>query len=105
MFPAGGHLGSESDMLDTIFKGDHQRTIVTTFGSNWYSRSRREESLNFSIGTNVKLCSPLAAILDYVRTSQDTIFKWDHPTTIVTKVWFPIGPVVSEEKIFKYIFP
>ena len=28
MFPAGGHLGSDADMLDIIFKGDHPRTIV-----------------------------------------------------------------------------
>ena len=43
MFPAVGHLGSDADMLDIIFKGDHPRTIVTKFGSNWYSRSRRED--------------------------------------------------------------
>ena len=27
MFPAGGHLGSDADMLDIVFKGDHQGAL------------------------------------------------------------------------------
>jgi hypothetical protein len=29
MFPAGGHLGSDTELPDTILKGDHPRTIMT----------------------------------------------------------------------------
>jgi hypothetical protein len=35
MFPTGGHNGCDADLIDTIFKGDHPRTMVTKF----YSKS------------------------------------------------------------------
>jgi len=44
MFPAGGHHGCDADLLDTTIKGDHPRTMMTKFGSNW-SRGFRGEGL------------------------------------------------------------
>jgi len=45
MFPAGGHLGLDTDLPDTILKGDHTRTVEIKFGSNW-SNSFVEENLS-----------------------------------------------------------
>jgi hypothetical protein len=33
MFPTGGHNGCDADLIDTIFKGDYPRTMVTKFDS------------------------------------------------------------------------
>jgi hypothetical protein len=33
MFPTGGHNGCDADRIDTIFKGDHTRNMVTKFDS------------------------------------------------------------------------
>jgi hypothetical protein len=55
----------------------------------------------FPIGSNVNLCSPLAAILDEVRTCRTQFLKG----TTQGLLWpylVPIGPVVSEEKIFEW---
>ena len=43
MFPAGGHLGLEPDLPDTIWKGDHPRTIVAKLGFSWPSSFRGED--------------------------------------------------------------
>ena len=37
MFTASRHLGSDSDLPNTILKGDHPKTIVTKYGSSWSS--------------------------------------------------------------------
>ena len=42
MFPTGGHNGCDADLIDTIFKGDHTRTMVTKFDS----KSKIDERTN-----------------------------------------------------------
>ena len=65
MFPAGGHLGSDPDLLDTILKGNYPRTIVTKFDSSWRGGFRGEVlRMCFPIVSNVKVSSPLAPIVD-----------------------------------------
>ena len=44
MFLAGGHLGSDTDLPDTISKWDHPRTtMVTKFDSSWPGGFRGED--------------------------------------------------------------
>ena len=43
----GGHLGWRSVNPNTIFKGDHPRTISTKFGYNWLNGFREvDENVN-----------------------------------------------------------
>ena len=43
MFTAGGHLGSDPDLPDTIWKGDYPRTIVTKFDCSLTDGFRGED--------------------------------------------------------------
>ena len=60
-----------------------------------------ERSLNFSIGSNVKLCSPLAAILDQMQTCWIQFLKGTTQGPLSPSL-VPIGTVVPEEKIFEF---
>jgi hypothetical protein len=72
----------------------YPRTVVTKFGSNGLS--------GFPLGSYIKLCPTVAAILDGERTSQ--IFKEDHLRTFCLPSLVQIGSAVSEEKIFEKVY-
>jgi hypothetical protein len=102
--PADGHLWSNLDLPYKLLKEDHPRTSVTKLCFIWPSGFRGEHLLMcFRIRSNVKLCSPLAAILDWNRTCRTQF--WNGITKgPLWQSFVLIGPVVSEEKILNEKF-
>ena len=61
----GGHPGWMSGSLDTLLKIDHRRNIHAMFALNWLTGFRGEDfKTYFPLGPMLKLCPPMAAILD-----------------------------------------
>jgi hypothetical protein len=78
-------------------KGDHQRIILAKLESNWPSSLR---------GKKIKCHPPflfLATVVGWISGLPDTILKGVHQRTKQSLV--PIGPVVSEMKIFLNCIP
>ena len=84
MSHGGGHLGWHADFLDTNFKRDHLRTIVTKLVPIGPVVSKEKSDKVFPIGSYVKRSHTVVAILDGARTCRNQFFKEDHPRTIVT---------------------
>ena len=84
MSHGGGHLGWHADFLDTNFKRDHLRTIVTKLVPIGPVVSKEKSDKVFPIGYYVKRSHTVVAILDGVRTCRNQFFKENHPRTIVT---------------------
>ena len=87
------HIGPRTGLPDTILKGDHQRIILATLESNWPS-SLREKNI---IASTFSVCRNSGHV-GWMSGLPDTILKGDHQRTKQSLV--PIGPVVSEMKIF-----
>ena len=88
------HLVPRTGLPDKILKGDHQRIILAKLESNWPSSFKRKTnkiSSNFSVFSN-------SGHVGYMSGLPDTILKVGHQRTKQSVV--PIGPVVSEMKIF-----
>ena len=88
------HLGPRTGLPDTIMKGDHQRIILAKLESNWPSSLRGKKikiSSTFSVFSN-------SGHVGWMSGLPDTILKGGHQRTKQSLV--PIGPVVSEMKIF-----
>ena len=57
-------------------KGDHLRTVSVNFGPYWPSfLSVVQENVKIPIGSNVKLCRVMAAILDGGQQNQTRFLK------------------------------
>ena len=67
MYCGGGHLGFPIDIKNINFVEDLPMIIPGQFGFNCPSRFREEAFWNiFPIGSNVKLSSAVAAILNFI---------------------------------------
>ena len=83
------YLGPRTGLPDKMLKGDHQRIMLAKVESNWPRSLRGEKnSSTFSVFSNSGWMSGLP----------DTILKGGHQRTKQSLI--PIGPVVSEMKIF-----
>ena len=79
---------------DKILKGDHQRIILAKLESNWPSSFKRKTikiSSTFSVFSN-------SGHVGWMSGWPDTNLKGGHQRT--KQILVPIGPVVSEMKIF-----
>jgi hypothetical protein len=79
---------------DTILKEDHQRIILSKLESNSPTRLRGKKnkiSSTFSVFSN-------SGHVGWMSGWPDTILKGGHQRT--KQSLFPVGPVVSEMKIF-----
>ena len=93
------HLGPRTGLPDKILKGDHQRIILAKLESNWPSSVR---------GKQIKIASTFSVFsnsghIGWMSGLPDTILKGGHQRTKPNLV--PIGPVISEMKIFKISSP
>ena len=93
------HLGSRTGLPDKIVKGDHQRIILAKLESNWPSSLR---------GKQIKISSTFSVFstsghVGWMSGLPDTILKVGHQMTKQGLV--PIGPVVSEMRIFFEFHP
>ena len=64
MLGHGGHPGWHPAKLNTIFKGDHPRTISPKFGYNWLNSFREVDKNVNPHRLNVKLSRAMAAMFD-----------------------------------------
>ena len=93
------HLGPRTGLPDNILKGDRQRIILAKLESNWPSSLR---------GKKIKCHPPFSVFsnsghVGWMSGLPDTILKAGHQRTKQSLV--PIGPVVSEIKIFINFIP
>ena len=54
-----------------FLKGNYPKTLSIKFGSNWFSFLRVvKKNVKIPIGSNIKLCRAMAAILDGARQNR-----------------------------------
>jgi hypothetical protein len=88
------HLSPRTGLPENVLKGDDQRIILAKLESNWPSSLRGKKnkiSSTFSVFRN-------SGHVGWMSGLSDTILKGGHQRTKQSLV--PIGPVVSEMKIF-----
>ena len=85
----GGHLGFPISIKNTHLVEDLPMIIPGQFGFNCPSGFREEAFWNiFPIGSNVKLSSAVAAILNFISEQKKIKFVEDHPMNIHVQFGF-----------------
>ena len=101
IFSNSFHLGPRTGLPDNTLKGDHQRFILEKLGSNWPSSFRGNCFLNFiAFFLFLATVAMLVGGLDCRTQFWNGIIQGLFKESLV-----PIGPVVSEMKIFKISSP
>ena len=83
MVLCGGHLGFLIGQKNNNFVKDHPRNSSAMKHFHWLLWFLKRRPLKiFPIGSNVKLCSSVTAILDFRSANKNNNFVEDHPRNI-----------------------
>ena len=89
MYCGGGHLGFPIGIKNIKFVEGLPIIIPGVFSFNCPSGFRGEAFWNiFPIGSNVKLSSAVAAILNFISEQKNVVFVEDHPMNIHVQFGF-----------------